>query len=330
MTRNETAVIMDESYIRSARDRFLELGKKDLLNDEELWILVQANAQYLGLVEAHRELRKNIGGLSKKDLEDLDQSSTDLVSALFFTSQIINIVGGGQDPVNIESMVLDGKSGESKYKKMMDSLSTLITDTVGYQRISNGESKYKNMMDSLSTSISGAVAQRRISKEPHNWFIECGYHRLALPKGTKVITHARELEWHTFGGKYEKVYYDCADILLKAKVEQPSQTGVITCGERVTVVKILECVDWIPYITQYFNFRLNISRLPDLVGKSKQTTGRLWIDLKENPGSLAEVVKFMAGYERERFMENGGIFARERCFDHDKHRYAVKDANIFR
>lgn len=300
---NQKRNVLEESSILSARDRFLEIGKKDLLTDKELWILVQANAQYLGLVEAHRELRKNVG---KTVNIDQSQSSVDLVSALAFTNQLINIVGEGQDPVDIESIVLNGKSGESTYKQMTDS---------------------------LSASISDAVEYRRISKRPHNWFLECGYHRLALPKTTKVLTYARELEWYHAGRRHEKGYNDCDGILLKAEVEAPLEKGVITRGERATVVKILECIDRNfsdSYITQHFNPIMSRSQLPELVGEYKETISRLWIDLKENPGSLAEVVKFMAGYERKRFMKNGGRFNRGCVPMTSPYRYVIPEANIFR
>ena len=306
MTKNNNAVVLDELFIEKARDGFLALGEKVLLNDEELWTLVQAAAQYIGVVEAHRYLRKIVGETTEKIAQaDSSFDPVGLMSALYLTSQIIDVVGEGYNPINIESMVLDGKPGEGPYKELVDSLLASIDDVVQY---------------------------RSISKKPHYWLLGCGPHRIVLPKGTKVVTNVAEL-------LYGRRLANDKHVLLKAQVERPYQRGIITRDDRATEIQVLECISRYSHITEYFKCSLSEPDLREaardrkhLVGQKRETIHNLWIDLKENPKTLRQVVAFMAHDEWQWFVESRGGFKREteRPLYGNGRAYVIPKANIFR
>lgn len=292
-------MLLNKEYTRRARDGFLKLAGKKYLMDNELWILVQATAQYLGLVEAHRELRKKVsrtkGKYSSKSSRGLD-----------FVCQIIDVVGEKQDPVKIESRVLYGNPIKSPYG---------------------------DMTDALFKSISDGVQYRRRSEKPADWFLEVKDNRKALPKGLEVLTYSHALvsRWPYADG-----------LLLKAKIYDPCQYGIIVCGVYPTGLTIQEYVVVDPqkksYITQYFEtwhkggwqFAFLEYKTPK-PGCSGDVIGCLWIDLRANPNSLDKIISLMAGYEYERFVDSGGAFNRRDGVSIYTHlTYRIPKADIFR
>lgn len=290
---------LNKEYTRKARDGFLELARKKYFTDGDLWVLVQATAQYLGLVEAHKELRRKVSR-SKGEYTSKNSRSLD------FVCQIIDVIGEQQNPVEIESQVLDSKDGKGIYTSMMDVLLKSVSDGVQY---------------------------RRKSKKPVDWFLEVGDNRKALPKGLEVLTYSRALvsRWPYADG-----------LLLRARIDDPCRYGVIVCGVYPTVLTIQEHVtidpQKNPYITKYFEtwhkdgwqFAFLENKTPK-PGDSGNVISSLWIDLKANPRSLDEIIKFMAGYEWERFSDSGGPFnRRDGVSIHNHLTYRIPKADIFR
>lgn len=276
MTKNSNA--LDESYTQSARDRFLEITNKKKLADEEIWILIQAIAQYVGVVQAHKTLRGIIAHPnSQHNAEYFEEERTlsSFASALAYAGQIMDALEEEQDPIIIESQVLNN----SKRK---------------------GTSTYKLMIGDLEKGLSEAIKYRTAGfRDPKDFILEVNANRTGLPEGLDVLVYEHSLEY--YGGRIH------SERLLQAKIVARYERGIITRDTVATVIEIQKAVGDGSYLDKALDFCGSSSTPKDRHGK---VIGGLMIDLKANPEAPQKIINLLTDDEAGRFMYNGGAFRR--------------------